>query len=258
MRQRILRTGLIVGVGAMGSLVARGGGVEGPALAVYVSAAKVEPRKEVDDATKNALKAKRDEATKARKALEKQLNDQLGKKRETWPPDKDEQLYRLEEAEAIANADYEYRKIDPQAIGDAVKDLSRACGGEGLQAGRKSRVTLTDSAKDADLAVEVLARRSQKELGAVVPSHCWVLFSIGPGGKTDPARFAQVPEGYRPRKFLLQAWKIASPTPERPYFIFEGYNGGGTPIGCHGAAANSASQVIEKFVEDNYPTLAGQ
>jgi len=227
-----------------------------PTLAVYVAAAKVEPRKEVDDATKNALKAKRDAATKARKELEKKLKAELGKKRETWPPEKDEELYKLEEAEAIADADYEYRKIDPKAIGDAVEDLTRACEGKGMQAGKKDHVRLVSSPAEADLQVEVLARRSQKELGAVVPSSCWVLFTIAPGARMDAARFAAVPATYRAKKWNLYAWKIASPTAERPVFMFEGYNGGQTSIGCHGAAANAASGMIDKFVEDNYPKLA--
>jgi hypothetical protein len=227
-----------------------------PTLNVYVSAAKVEPRKEVDDATKNALKAKRDAASKTRKELEKKLKAELGKKRETWPPEKDEELYKLEEIEAVADADYEYRKIDPKAIGDAVEDVQRAVEGKGMQAGKKDHVRLVTAPADADLNVEVLARRSQKELGAVVPSYCWVLFSIGPGPKMDAARFAAVPATYRVKKWNLYAWKIASPTPERPVFLFEGYNGGSSSIGCHGAAANAASGLIDKFVEDNYPKLA--
>jgi hypothetical protein len=226
-----------------------------PTLAVYVAAAKVEPRKDVDDATKNALKAKRDAATKARKELEKKLKAELGKKRETWPPEKDEELYKLEEAEAIADADYEYRKIDPKAIGDAVEDLQRACEGKGMQAGKKDHVRLVSSPAEADLQVEVLARRSQKQLGAVVPSSCWLLFTIAPGAKMDAARFAAVPASYRVKKWNLYAWKIASPTPERPAFMFEGYNGGQTSIGCHGAAANAASGLIDKFVEDNFTKL---
>lgn len=91
--------------------------------------------------------------------------------------------------------------------------MTRAAQGKGLQAGKKDRITVAGSAAQADLVVEVLARRSQKQLGAVVPSDCWVLFSIGPGGKTAPARFAKIPVTYRARKFMLMAWKIASPTP---------------------------------------------
>jgi hypothetical protein len=212
----------------------------------------------VDDVTKNALKAKRDETSKARKALEKELKEKLGKKREAWPPDKDDELYRLEEAAALANADLEYAKVDPKAISDAVKDLTRACEGKGMQAGKKDHIAIAGSAADADLVVEVVGRRSQTEPGAVSPVHCWVLFTIGPGGKTDPVRFAEVPVTYRPRNSFMQAaaaWKIAGPSPEKPVFTFEGYNGGLNWVGCHGSAANSASGAIDRFIEDNFGTL---
>jgi len=91
-----------------------------PSMKVLVSAAQVEARKDVDDATKAALKAKKDAAKEARKAKEKELKGQLGKKRDTWPPEKDEELYVLEEAEALARADYEYRKIDQKGLKDSV------------------------------------------------------------------------------------------------------------------------------------------
>jgi hypothetical protein len=106
--------------------------------------------------------------------------------------------------------------------------------------------------------VEVAARRSKKQLGAVVPSDCWVLFSLGPGGKVDASKFAKIPPTYRPHKFLMLAWKIAGPTKEKPAFTFEGWNGGGTPFGCHGAAANSAAGLIDKFIEDNHAALKGK
>jgi hypothetical protein len=229
-------------------------------MSVFIAAAKVEARKEVDDATKSALKTKRDEAGNVRKALEKELKGKLGKKREAWPPEKDEELYRLEEAEALATADFEYAKIDPKAISDAADDLSRACEGKGMQAGKKDHVEVAASAAEADLAVEVTGRRSRKELGAVVPSHCWVLFTIGPGGRTDPARFAKVPASYHPKNSILHApaWRIAGPTAQKPVFTFEGYNGGGSPAGCHGAAANAASRAIDQFIEDNLATLTAK
>jgi hypothetical protein len=252
------KAGVLLGAGIAACLASGAPAADQAPLKVSIGAAMVEPRKEVDDATKNALKKKRDEATKARKALEKQLKDQLGKKRESWPPEKDEELYRLEEAEAIADADYEYRKIDPKAIDDAVEDVTRAAQGKGLQAGKKDRIEVVGSAAEADLAISVLARRSQKQLGAVVPSDCWVLFTIGPGGKLPAARFAKVPVAYRARKFGLSAWKIASPGPDKPVFTFEGWNGGGSSIGCHGAASNAAAGLIDKFIEDNYAALTGK
>ena len=251
-------TAILLGAGVALALAAGAPAADQAPLSVSFSAAMVEERKEVDDATKNALKKKKDDAGKARKALEKQLKDQLGKKRESWPPEKDEELYRLEEAEAVAEAEYEYRKIEVKAIGDAVEDVTRAAQGKGMQAGKKDRIAVVGSLAEADLAVSILARRSQKQLGAVVPSDCWVLFSVGPGGKLPPERFAKVPVTYRARKFGLYAWKIASPSKEKPVFVFEGWNGGQSSIGCHGGAANAASGLIDKFIEDNYAALTGK
>ena len=234
--------------------VAGAGGPELP-LRVFVTAAQVEPRKDVDDATKKALKAKRDEAREARKALEKQLKDQLGKKRESWPPEKDDELYRLEEAEALAEADYEYRKIDPKGIADSVQDLVESIQGKGV-AGRKERIILASSAADADLVVEVAARRSGKTLPTQLkPDRCFLLFTVGPGGKGSAASFARVPATYRPKHSGVWAWRIASPKESKPVFTFESYNGGAGEFGCQGQAANAASGLIDKFIEDNYAIL---
>lgn len=232
-------------------------GADGPVvpLKVFVAAAQVEARKDVDDATKKALKAKRDEAKEARKGLEKQLKDQLGKKREAWPPEKDDELYRLEEAEALAEADYEYRKIDPKGIADSVEDLTESIQGKGL-AGRKERIILASSAADADLVVEVAARRSGKTLPTQLkPDRCFVLFTVGSGGMGSAKSFARVPANYRPRKLGLFAWRIAGPSESKPVFTFESYNGGTQEFGCQGQAANAASAAIDKFIEDNYAIL---
>jgi hypothetical protein len=224
-------------------------------LRVFVTAAQVEARKDVDDATKKALKAKRDEAREARKKLEKQLKGELGKKREAWPPEQDDALYQLEEAEALAEADYEYRRIDPKGMADSVQDLKESVEGKGL-AGRKERINLVDSAADADLVVEVAARRSGKTLPTQLkPDRCFLLFTVGVGGAGSARSFARVPATYRPKKFGLWAWRIAGPTESKPIFTLESYNGGGEQFGCQGQAANAASAAIDKFIEDNYPIL---
>ena len=230
----------------------------GAPLHVYVGAAKVEARPDVDEATKNALKAKRDQAREARRTLEKQLKDQLGKKRESWPPEKEDELYRAEEAEALADADYEYRKIDPKGLSDAVENLVGAFQGKGM-AGKKDWVALVPSAAEADLVVEVAARRAGKTLPTQLKAdRCFLLFTVGRGEKLEAARFAKVPADYRAKKFGLYAWKIASPRPDRPVFYFESYNGGGNEFGCHGQAANQATVLVNKFVEDNYAALTGK
>ena len=96
------------------------------------------------------------------------------------------------------------------------------------------------------------ARRSGKTLPTQLKAdRCYLLFSLGPGAKVDAAHFAKVPANYRPGKFLYAVWRLASPKPENPVFVFESYNGGGSEFGCHGAAANAAAVAIDKFIQDN-------
>lgn len=259
-----MRFGMRFALVMSGALCVTGTGAqEAPvSMRVFVTGIKIEARKDVDEATKNALKAKKDAAKEARKALEKQLKDQYGKKRDTWPPEKDDELYALEEAEALARAEYEYRKLDPKEIGDSVKDITKSIRGKGT-AGRKERVTLAESAEQADLVLEVQARRGEKTLPTQFkPDWCYVLFTLGPGGQMDAERFARVPASYRIRKgFGWGIYRIAGPTAEKPVFQFESNNlmttGSWGSFGCHGSAANAASAAVDKFIEDNAAVLSG-
>lgn len=229
-------------------------------MGVFVTGAQVDAVKDVDEATKAALKAKREAAKEARKAKEKELKEKLGKKRDKWPPEKDDELYTLEEAEALARADYEYRKIDPKGIKDSVDDIVKSFQGKGT-AGHKDHVSLAASAAEADLVLEVLARRAEKTLPTQLkPDWCYVFFSIAPGGKLDADHFAKVPASYRIRKgFGWGIYKIAGPSPQAANFRFETNNlmtsGSWGSFGCYGTAANAASAAVDKFVEDNYDAL---
>lgn len=135
-----------------------------------------------------------------------------------------------------------------------MKDIVDSIQGKGL-AGAKDRVKLAPSADEADLVVEVVARRSEKTLPTQIKAdRCFVLFNIGAGSRLGAERFAKVPADYRFRKFGWSAWKIQSPRPDRPVFTFECFNDT-TEFGCFGHAGNAASVVIEKFIEDNYGIL---
>jgi hypothetical protein len=255
MRKIRMAIGGLLGLGlAMGS-AALLGAAEEPTRSVFIAAGVFQP----PPGDEKALGAKVSEADKARKELEKQIKAQFGKKREAWPPEKEDELYALEEALAVANVSYAYRKVDAKKIPDAIKDLTRAAEGKGMQAGSKKHITLAPSAADADVLVEVLARRNETNGGALAATDCWVLFSVGPGGRTDKARFAKIPATYRAKTgFGTYTYKISGPTAERPAFVFEGYNGGGNAFGCHGAAANAASKAVDRFVEDNHALLGAK
>lgn len=243
--------GLAMAMGCGGLL----GAADEPTRSVFIAAGTFQP----PPGDEKALAAKVSEADKARKDTEKEIKAQFGKKREAWPPEQEEKLYALEEALAVANVSYAYRKVDTKKIPDAIKDLTRAAEGKGMQAGSKKHINMAASAAEADVLVEVLARRNETNGGALSATDCWVLISVGPGGKTDPARFAKIPVSYRAKVgWGTYAYKISGPTPERKAFVFEGYNGTGTSFGCHGAAANAASKVIDKFIEDNHALLGAK
>jgi hypothetical protein len=219
MRNRRMVSRSLLGLGMAVGLSAMLPAADGPTRSVFITAGTLEVAK----GEEKELRAKANAAYNTRKDAEKKLKEQFGKKREAWPPEKNEELYALEEAQAVAMADFLYRKTDPKAVSDAVKDLSRAAEGKGLQAGKKSHITLATSAADADLLVQVLARRSESKGGSFTATDCWVLFSIGRGEKTAAAKFAKIPATYRPKtSWGLFAFRTAGPTSERPVFTFEG------------------------------------
>ena len=107
-------------------------------------------------------------------------------------------------------------------------------GGRSGPGGRGPRAPVRQDAADAD--------QGRPLLRAVHP---------GPGGQLDAERFAKVPANYRPGKFGAAVYRLASPKPDNPVFLFESYNGGGSEFGCHGAAGNAAATAIDKFIKDN-------
>ncbi len=245
---------------ALGLLASPAAGADTKAgtLKVFVQAADVKERKKVDDATKQQLKGKRDEAREARKTLEKKLKAELGKDALKWPAARQDEVFEAREAEAIADADYSYRKVDPKGLKDSVKDVVESIHGKGI-AGVKEHAQLVGSAGEAELILEVEARRAEKLLPTDIrPNACYLLFTIGPGPELKKDRFAKIPANYRFRSWKHAAWKIRSPKPDEPWFYFESSNGGGNEFGCHGTAANGASAVLNKFIEDNYAVLKGK
>jgi hypothetical protein len=223
--------------------------------AVFVTAAQVTERKQVDDATKKDLKAKRDAAREARKSLEKQLKDEHGKKREEWPREAEDQLAAAEEKEAVAAAAFEYLKVQIKALKDSVKDIE-----DEFRSGlaKEGGVTLASSSAEADIVLQVEGRRGEKTLPTYLkPDRCYVLFSLGPGGRPDAGRrFAKVPPEWRPRK--VRAYKVQSPKPGSPKFVFEAQNGAGADLGCFSSAADAAMRTVGRLIEDNRAALAAK
>jgi len=226
------------------------------ALRVYVTAAEVDPAPGADPESGSSLKLKRESVHQMRRALENHLKQEFGKDRAAWPPERDLELVRLEEAEALAQADYEYRHSDPRAVFDTARSMTESLDGRHT-AGKAEHVTLAGSETEADLVVNVAATRTAKSFPTQSrPDRCYVLFTIGPGTQMSAARFAKVPASYRLKRLGLNAWKIAGPRPDAPVVYLESYNGGGKEFGCQAAAASAACAAVDKFIEDNYRVLS--
>jgi hypothetical protein len=217
-------------------------------MTVFVTAAEVTDVVKLDKATEKQLRADIDAARKARKELEKQLKAKHGNKRENWPPEAEEQYFDAEEAEALANADWEYRRVRQAGLADSADDLKKSLAGEGM-AGAKENVTLVSTREEAQLVVEVDGRRSSNTAGGFRDNNYWVTFKLLPGPKLATDRFKAAPR-YRFRKLGYESWRLAIPRDETPFYRFEAY-----AQMRWGLAANVASAVIEDFIAKNYDVL---
>ncbi|HET6268407.1 MAG TPA: hypothetical protein VFG11_11865 [Acidobacteriota bacterium] len=213
--------------------------------------------KKIDKATEDALKAKRDEALKAREKLEKDLKSKYGKKKEEWPSDVQDQYFQAVENAAVANANYEYKKVEPEGLENSATDIIESIQGKGMTADKKN-VSLVKTADEAQLAIEVIGRRSARSgsggliFGGIRPDEFFVCFTLAPGKKLDPARFAQLPHNWHFKKFAYSAWKLSSPSADNPVYTFESFAEQGW-----GTAGNTAAFLIDQFIRDNYTILSG-
>lgn len=221
------------------------------AMTVFVTAAEVVDVVKIDKETQKRLDAAIKAAQKARKDLDKALKAQHGNKRESWPQEAQDRYYDAEEAEALAEADWAYRRVKQEGLSDSAEDIKKSLAGEGM-AGKKENVTIVTSRDEAQLIVEVNGRRSANTAGGYRDNQYWVSFLIKPGPRLSADRFAAVPRTYRFRRLGYNAWRLAIPRPESPAWRFEAYGDL-----RWGAAANVASLVIEDFIAKNYPALTG-
>jgi hypothetical protein len=223
-------------------------------MTVFVAAAAVADVGKVDKATETRLRDAIKAAHQTRKDREKTLKAQHGKKRETWPPEAEDQMYDAEEAEALAEADWAYRKVKQGGLSDTAEDIRKSIVGDGV-AGRKDHIALVTSAAEAQLIVEVNGRRSgssgtQPGLMVMRDDLFWISFAVRPGPRLPAERFAAVPRTYRLRRFGYQAWRLATPRPEHPEWRFEAHG-----LQRWGSAANVASVLVEDFIGRNYDTM---
>jgi hypothetical protein len=241
-----------------GTVILLFGGVDAAAektMAVFVTAAEVTDVVKIDKETEKQLLAAMKTTREARKALEKALKAQHGKKQEAWPPEARDRFEAAEEAVALAEADYAYRKVKQEGLVDTAEDIRKSIVGDGV-AGKKEWMRLVTSPGDAEVIVEVNGRRSgssgsQPGLMVLRDDQFWISVLVKPGPKLSAERFAAVPRTYRFRRAGYQAWRLAVPRPESPAWRFEAFG-----MQRWGAAANVASVLVEDFIGKNYEALA--
>ena len=220
------------------------------AMTVFVTAAEVTDVTKVDKDTEKQLRAAMDATEKARKDLEKDLKAKHGGKKENWPADVQDQFYAAEEAEALAQAEWDYRRVKQAGLSDSADDIKKSLIGDGM-AGKKENVNVVQSQDDAQLIVEVVGRRSAKTLPTQLRAdRYYVSFLIKQGPKLSADSFAAAARDYRFRRFLQFAWRLQTPKPEAPVWRFDAYGDG-----RWGNAANTASLVVEDFIAKNYDSM---
>lgn len=224
------------------------------AMTVFVTAAEVVDVRKVDKETEKRLRAAIKDAEKKRRDLEKTLKAQHGNKRESWPQEAQDAYYDAEEVEALANADWGYRRVKQEGLSDSVEDIKKTVAGDGL-AGKKDNITIVQTMDEAQLIVEVNGRRSansgtQGGLVGLRDDQFWISFLLKPGPKLSADRFAAVPRDYRLRNFRYNVLRLAAPRAESPQWRFEAYN-----TQRWGMAANAASILIEDFIAKNHAAM---
>jgi hypothetical protein len=223
------------------------------AMTVFVTAAPLADATKVDKETETRLLAAIKDAETKRKDLEKSLKAQHGKKRDAWPQDAQDHMFDAEQAVALAQADYAYRKVKSEGLADSAEDIRKAILGEGMS-GEKNQIRVVSSADEAQLIVEVNGRRSSSSgtggLMALRDDQFYISFLVKAGPKLPAERFANVPRTYRLRGVGATVSRLGVPKPDAPWWRFEAY---GTMK--WGSAANGASKLVEDFIEKNYDAM---
>jgi hypothetical protein len=134
------------------------------------------------------LKRERDAAWSEYAAFDKQLEKEHGK-RDKWSSDVKEQAARSYEKYVGKALDYLLFTIKPKDLEDSVRDIQNSVVGKGL-AKVKENVTLAESAADAHLVLEAIARYGASKL-VVGPK--FFFYRVSAGGKLKPQALEAVP-----------------------------------------------------------------
>ena len=158
-------------------------------LRVFFTIAPAPPAEGDAKAQAEKLKRERDATWTEHAAFDKQLEKQYGKKRDKWSPEVKEQAARSYEKYVGKALEYLLFTIKPKDLEDSVRDITNSVVGKGL-AGVKENVVLAESAADAHLVVEAIARYGTSKM-MVGPK--FFFYRISAGGKLKPEALKAVP-----------------------------------------------------------------
>jgi len=161
-------------------------------LRVYFTTAKA-PAASADDKGKaDTLKRERDTAWSDYEAMDKQLKKENGKKYEKWPPEVKDKANLAYEKYVGKALDYLLFTIKPKDLEDSIRDITNSVAGKGL-AGVKENVVQAESAADAHLVLEAIARYGASKL-TVGPKYFF--YRVSAGGKLKPEALQAVPKDW--------------------------------------------------------------
>jgi hypothetical protein len=161
-------------------------------LRVFFTVATAPPAQGDAKARAESLKRERDAAWAEYEAFDKQLKKENGKKYEKWPPEVKEKANLSYEKYVSKALDYLLFTIKPKDLEDSVRDITNSVVGKGL-AGVKESVVLAESAADAHLVLEAVARYGASKL-TVGPKYFF--YRVSAGGKLKPDALKAVPSDW--------------------------------------------------------------
>jgi hypothetical protein len=218
-------------------------------IAVHVRAKEAtRPEGEEKKALQKERRAEADAARNELKALEKDVKQQFGKKREQWPADRRAAVEKAEEKSVQASLKLQYLDIDPAGARDSAQDVRESLAGKGT-AGAKEHVREVPKPEEADLVAEILGRRSVKGtdvglLAALDDYYVWLRISAG--GRTDPARLGRVPLMWPGTARLVHSW-----TDGEPYWELEVMR-----EGRWANVGNEVSRILNNFADESAAAIA--
>lgn len=173
----------------MAAVLAAGSVQAAEPLRVYFTTATPPAAQGDAKAQAESLKRARDAAWEEHEAFDKQLKNEHGKKRDKWPPEVKEQAARSYEKYVAKALDYLLFTIKPKDLEDSIRDITNSVVGKGL-AGVKENVVLAESAADAHLVLEAIARYGVSKM-MVGPK--FFFYRVSAGGKLKPEALKAVP-----------------------------------------------------------------